>query len=81
MDTETTTTRYVVTSAYVTARVASSVIPHWQGQPAEWTSVGFMRDTVMPEQVHPEDIERLLRKGMVRQHEPTELGQPGDDAA
>ncbi|MFG1839113.1 hypothetical protein ACGFH8_11840 [Micromonospora sp. NPDC049175] len=79
MDTDTTTARYVVIAAYVTARVGSSVIPHWQGQAAEWTSVGFMRDTTLPEDVHPEDVERLLRKGMVRAA--TEPNEQGDDAA
>ncbi len=63
-----TTTRYRVTAPYVTVRTttASFVTSHRRNST---TTVGLYRDALLPEDTPAEDVDRLLRKGMIEAFE------------
>lgn len=61
-----TRTRYRVTAPCVSARAPGSVM----ADRGAWTIRTLYRDDLLPEGAHPDDVARLLRKGMV---EPIEV--------
>ncbi len=63
MSAPTTTTRYRVIAPYVTARSPGSAFTIGDRRPVQ--IFGYHRDVVLPPDVPAEDIERLLRKGMI----------------
>jgi hypothetical protein len=52
------TDSYRVTSPYVTLRVLDQ-------NTGSWTTLGFYENAPVPANAHAEDVERLLRKGMI----------------
>ena len=56
-------TRYRVTAAYLTCRAgdAGFLATHRRG----YLSLGFYSGAILPSDAHPEDIEQLLRKGLI----------------
>jgi hypothetical protein len=62
---DTTTRRYRVTAPYVNARVPGGLAPLQAGHTVTWVNLGYYSDALLPEGAHPEDVERLLRKGFL----------------
>ncbi|WP_200213362.1 hypothetical protein [Micromonospora coerulea] len=62
---DTTPKRYRVIKPMVNVRVAGNMFPNARGRASAWTQFGYYENAVLPTDVHPDDIERLLAEGFL----------------
>lgn len=55
--------RYRVVSAFVNAKVAGNILGSHRG--GAYTIMGYYKDAILPRDVHPDDVKRLLSGGHI----------------